>query len=337
MVKHAIIMAGGEGVRLRPLTQERPKPILPLLDETVIGMALRLLHRHGIRDVTIALCYRAADIRRALGDGSAYGMHLHYCVEEAPRGTAGCVKEIARHMEGPVLVLSGDGLTDADLTGLYERHCACGAMASMAVKQVEHPQAYGVVKMREDGRITCFEEKPAQAEPGSLVNTGIYFLEPQVLCYIPDDGCVDFGRDVFPAMVRAGARLHGLVTDAYWCDIGSPQAYAQAQMDLLQGKVGLPVRGRRYGQAIIGGDCAIAGDVRVTGRCYVGRNAVIDRGAVLGAGTVIHQGVQVGCNVHMERACLWENTRVAGGCILKNVVVMPPLAQTDALRVVPFD
>jgi len=322
-MKHAVIMAGGEGRRLRPLTQQRPKPLIPLLDEPVIGMTLRLLRRYGYRSATIAVCYRADDLRRALGDGSAYGISLRYVQEVAPRGTAGCVKDAAMGMEGTVLVLSGDGLTDADLTALHEQHVQSGAMASMVLKRVEDPSAYGVVEVDAEGRILSFAEKPDDAPPNSLVNTGIYFLEQEALAGIPGEGMPDFGREMFPRWLAQGKALQGLETNAYWCDIGSREAYARAQMDLLYGRVGMPVNGKRYGQAIIAGSCAVAADVRVNGRCYVGEGAVIDRGVVLGAGTVIHQGVRVGRNVHLERACLWENAQIDGGCILKNVVVLP--------------
>ena len=335
MVENVIIMAGGEGRRLRPLTELRPKPLMPLLDEPVVGMTLRLLRRHGIRSATLTVCYRAEDIRRALGDGSAYGMALRYAVEETPRGTAGSVRDAARDMEGTVLVLSGDGLTDADLTALWERHRASGAETSLVVKLVENPGEYGVCETDADGRILRFAEKPGKdARPGSLVNTGIYFLEKNVLERIPEDGQYDFGRELFPAMLAAGVKLQALETDAYWCDIGSPSAYARAQSDLLAGRVALSVPGLRRGGAILGRGCRLGPGVRIEGRCYVGSYARVDGGTVLGAGTVIGSGACVGRNVHLENACLWAGARVDGGAILKNVVVMPQTGNRALQRMV---
>lgn len=337
MIRNAIIMAGGEGRRLRPLTERRPKPLMPLLDEPVIGMTLRLLRRHGICGATVTLCYRADDVRHALGDGAAYGVKLRYAVEETPRGTAGSVKDAARNMEGAVLVLSGDGLTDADLTALYQRHVQSGAAASLVVKRVDSPSAYGVCEADEEGRILRFREKPKDAPPGSLVNTGIYFLEPSALARIPDDGAYDFGREMFPAMLESGVKLQALETDAYWCDIGSREAYCKAQMDLLTGHVGLPVHGQRVGRAIVGRGCRLAPDVRIAGRCYIGDHARIERGAVIGGGTVIQPGAVVGPSVHLENACLWENACIDGGTILKNVVVMPQGGHRSLQRIVPYE
>ena len=335
MVENVIIMAGGEGRRLRPLTETRPKPLMPLLDEPVVGMTLRLLRRHGIRRATLTVCYRAEDIRHALGDGSSYGMALRYAEEETPRGTAGSVRDAARNMEGTVLVLSGDGLTDADLTALWERHRASGAEASLVVKRVENPGEYGVCETDSDGRILCFAEKPGKdAKPGSLVNTGIYFLERSALERIPKDGPYDFGRELFPAMLAAGTRLHAIETDAYWCDIGNPAAYARAQGDLLAGRVALPVPGLRQGRAILGRGCSLAPGVRIEGRCYVGSFARVDGGTVLGAGTVIGSGATVGRNVHLENACLWAGAQVDGGAILKNVVVIPQTGHRALQRMV---
>lgn len=334
MLRNAVIMAGGEGKRLRPLTEHRPKPLMPLLDEPVIGMTLRLLRRHGIREATLAVCYRAEDIRNALGDGSAYGMELHYAVEETPRGTAGCVKDAAKHMQGTVLVLSGDGLTDADLTALYQRHAESGASFSMVVKRVADPAGYGVCETDASGKVLRFREKPANAAKNSLVNTGIYFIEPEVLERIQETGTCDFGRELLPRMLAEGIHLQALETDAYWCDIGSREAYARAQTDLLAGQVGLPVAGKRMGQAIMGKGCSIAPGVRFAGRCYIGDHVSIGRGTVIGGGTVIRPGATVGASVRLENACLWENACIGGGAILKNVVVMPQNGHSTLQRIV---
>lgn len=337
MLTNAIIMAGGEGQRLRPLTEERPKPLMPLLDEPVVGMTLHLLRRHGIRQATLTVCYRAEDIRRALGDGGAYGVALRYQEETTPRGTAGGVLDVSRGMTGTILVMSGDGLTDADLTALYEQHARSGAVASIVLKRVDNPSEYGVCELDETGRIRCFREKPGDALPGSLVNTGIYFLEAEALAHIPDEGTYDFGRELFPMLVTLGADIRGIETNAYWCDIGSRESYARAQADLLMGRVGLPIRGRRIGHAIIGRDCTLEPDVRVTGRCYIGRGAAIGRGTVLGPGTIVNGGAQVGHHVRLENACLWENARVEGGSILKNVVVLPRRGNAGLQRIVPYE
>lgn len=332
---NAVIMAGGEGRRLRPLTEHRPKPLMPLLDEPVIGMTLRLLRRHGVHRATVTLCYRAQDVMHALGDGSAYGVALRYMVEESPRGTAGSVKDAAGDESRTVLVLSGDGLTDVNLTEMYQRHIQGGAGISMVVKRLADTEGYGICETDARGRITRFCEKPEPAPDNALVNTGIYFLQPEILARIPDEGMFDFGRDLLPSV--AGEGIQALETDAYWCDIGSREAYCKAQSDLLQGRVGLPVRGNRVGGAIMGRGCHVAKDVRIAGRCYIGDYARVEKGAVLGSGTVIRPGAVVGPGVRLENACLWENAVIDGGSILKNVVVVPKNGHESLQRIVPYD
>lgn len=335
MVKNVIIMAGGEGRRLRPLTEHRPKPLMPLLDEPVIGMLLRLLRRHGIREATLTLCYRAEDVMQALGDGSAYGVHLRYAVEKNPRGTAGSVADAAAGMQGTVLVLSGDCLTDVNLTEFYRRHGEQGGVMSLAVKPMENPEGYGLCEMDGKGRILHFAEKPEHPPEKAWVNMGIYLMEPEAFTMIPEEGMVDFGRDVLPGLVAAGKKVQAIETEGYWCDIGSREAYCQAQLDILAGKVALPVRGRRVGKAILGQECQVAENVSIAGRCYLGDHVQISQGCVVGGGTVIRSGAVVGPGVHLENACLWENASIDGGTILKNVVVMPHGGHRGLQRVIP--
>lgn len=323
MIEQAVIMAGGEGRRLRPLTEERPKPLLPLLDEPVIGMTLRLLARHGIRRVTVTLRYLAEEIMQTLGDGSAYGVRLRYHVEDSPRGTAGSVCDAMRGMSGAALVMSGDGLTDCDLAEMCRRHEASGAAFTMVVKRMTGDvSAFGVCEGT-DGRLTGFAEKPSDAQAGGLVNTGIYLLSPDALSSVPEDQPWDFARDLIPERLRAGLPVQLLETDAYWCDVGTRDAYHQAQMDLLMGRVGLPVMGERRGHAIVAPGSRVAPGVRVTGRCYIGRDVQVGGGTVLGAGTILNGGARVGRNVRLENTTLWENACIDGGTVLRNVVVMP--------------
>lgn len=335
MIENAVIMAGGEGLRLRPLTEQRPKPLMPLLGQPAIGYTLRLLHRHGIARATLTLCYRAEDIIHALGDGAAYGVALNYHVEDHPRGTAGGVSDAARHMNGTVLILSGDCLTDADLTALYTRHRASGAAFSMAVKRLPDAAGLGICEVDAAYQVTRFHEKPDAPPPNALVNLGIYFAEPEALALVADNGPADFAQDLLPSLLSSGMKVQALETAAYWQDIGSPGAYVQAQQDMLAGQVALPVPGRRMGTAILGQGCTIAPDVRIVGRCYIGDHAQVDAGAVLGPGTVLLSGVHVGSSARLENACLWENACADNGSILKNVVVMPQNGHGSLQRIIP--
>ena len=334
MIAQAVIMAGGEGRRLRPLTEERPKPLMPLLDEPVIGMTLRLLHRHGVERATVTLRYMAGAVMDALGDGSAWGVRLRYSVEEAPRGTAGSVRDAVRSVPGTVLVMSGDCLTDADLSELAAQHEASGLRFSVVVRRMRGDvSAFGLCRA-EAGRLTGFEEKPQDGADGGLINTGIYLLDPALLEQVPAEGLYDFGCDFIPALLRAGEAVGALETTAYWCDIGSRDAYHRAQMDLLMGRVGLPVGGERRGHAIVAGGTQIDEGVRVTGRCYIGQGVRVGRGTVLGAGTILNGGSRVGRNVRLENTTLWENARIDGGTVLRNVVVIPQRGSSNVQRLV---
>ena len=207
----AVVMAGGEGSRLRPLTLARPKPMLPVVNRPVLGHILCLLKQHGLTDVVITLQYMAAQIQDYYGDGTSLGMNIEYVIEESPLGTAGSVKNAEHRLDhdDPFLVISGDALTDFDLTSLIRFHFDRSAALTMALYRVPDPLEYGVINIYEDGRVAHFLEKPSWGGVTSdTVNTGIYVVQPEVLAHIPDDQRVDWSQDVFPGMLaRRQARL----------------------------------------------------------------------------------------------------------------------------------
>lgn len=330
----AIILAGGEGRRLRPLTEDRPKPLIPLLDEPAAGYGLHLLRRHGFREATLAVGCGAEQIRACFGDGSAYRMSVDYAAEDAPLGTAGSVRHAARAGE-TVLVMCGDVLTDCDLSAMITAHRRSGAAATVALAETDHPAEYGLCDLDAQGRITRFVEKPGSAAPPrGLVSTGICLLEPLAVAAIPQRGAWDFGRDVFPRMAVEGS-LAGWVMRGYWRDIGCVEQYAQAQHDLLMGRVGLPVRGQRRGRAIVGQGARISPGARITGRCYIGEGAVIGAGAVVGEGAVISRGAVVTGGVRISHACLFPGVRAEGEAILRGVAILPG-AEGGAQRIPPY-
>ncbi len=218
----AIIMAGGAGTRLRPLTCGMPKPLSPLCGAPVMDYTLRLLQRHGYDHATATLCYRPDDIKNVFGTGR-HGVSLDYMTEDAPLGTAGSVLRAAGTSHEPLLVLSGDGLTHADLTKALAFHRQHSAAATLVLHHVDIPLAYGVVIVNESGRIERFVEKPDWSRVvSSMVNTGIYLLESEVLSLIPHDRPFDFGRELFPLMLEKGLPLYGYTDENYWCDVGDP-------------------------------------------------------------------------------------------------------------------
>ncbi len=237
----AIIMAGGEGERLRPLTCDMPKPMAPVMGRPVMEYALALLKTHGVTRAAVTLKYLPDAIRSHFGDGRDFGVELTYFTEETPLGTAGGVAQARDYLRETFLVLSGDGLTDCDLTAALRSHVASGAEATMVLTRVEDPREYGLVERDGSGRVTRFVEKPQWSQVrGDAANAGIYILEPGVLDRIPKGTFCDFGRDVFPAMLREGRPIHTFLWEGYWCDIGDLDAYRRANRDALTGRFSLP-------------------------------------------------------------------------------------------------
>ena len=317
----AIIMAGGEGIRLRPLTLSTPKPLVPLLDKPVMGYAVDLLKHHGMTRIGATLWYLPRRIRDAFGRGEKYGVQMRYFEETAPLGTAGSVKLAQSQLKDTFFVLSGDGLTDCDLSGALAYHRAKGALATLVLKRVNVPLPYGVVMTDKDGRITRFIEKPTWSRVFSdLVNTGIYILEPEIFRHIPDAGMPDFGKDIFPALVAAGLPVYGYEMDGYWCDVGDMSAYLSAQQALLRGEVRLP-----HGEGVH--DTALVDpQARIEGHCMIGQGAVVGPGTLL-RDAVIGERCVIGSGAVVENACLWtgsavqDKARVMGSVICDGAVV----------------
>ncbi len=314
MALQAIIMAGGEGVRLRPLTLDKPKPLVPVLGEPVMGYSLKLLKRHGLVNVAATVLYMPYAIREAFGKGEKYGVQMHYLEEAHPMGTAGSMRLARGMVADSFVILSGDGLTDCDLTEAIAFHKSRKAQATLVLKSVPIPLSYGVVITDDTGRVQRFVEKPDWSGVFSdQVNTGIYILEKEVLDLIPEDGAYDFGKDLFPRMVQEGMAVYGYPMTGYWCDIGDQGAYLQAQLDLLRGEADFDIPGRPSGHAILEGACTLEPGVTLDGLCYIGEGAHIKQGAVLSEGAVIGPGVMIEEGAHITMSCLWDHSRV-GRC-----------------------
>jgi mannose-1-phosphate guanylyltransferase / phosphomannomutase len=237
----AVVMAGGEGSRLRPLTLERPKPLVPIANKAVMHHIVDLLRRHGIHDVLATIHYKGEAIESYFGDGSRMGIRMRYVREAVPLGTAGAVG-LARHVlqDDTFLVVSGDALTDIDLSALITFHHAKAPQATIAVQRVDDPSRFGVVDADDEGRVVRFQEKPSREQAFSdTVNTGIYVMEPSVLGLIPEARPCDFARDVFPRMLTKRNSLFARSVEGYWSDIGTLDQYKAANEDALHGRVRL--------------------------------------------------------------------------------------------------
>ena len=324
----AIIMAGGQGTRLRPLTSDQPKPMIRIVNLPCMEHIVNLLSRHGITDIAVTLQFMPEEIRDYFGDGSEWGVNMRYSVEDAPAGTAGSVKMAEKQLgleDERLLIISGDALTDADLSELVSFHEEKDAEVTMVLKSVESPLDFGIVITEEDGRISRFLEKPAWGQVFSdTVNTGIYLLEPSVMGEIPDpeEGEYDFSKELFPKLLEQERRLYGFVTDAYWEDIGTLEQYALAQRDVLDGKV-REVRppGIRLRENIYVGKRAQVDDEELEGPVVIGDNVRIDERAEISPYTVIGSNVVIAAGAAVERSIVAEGTYIGEGTELIDTVV----------------
>ena len=303
----AIIMAGGEGSRLRPLTCDCPKPMMRLMDRPVMQYALELLRAHGIREIAATLGYLPDAIMDYFSDGSAFDVRLRYYVEETPLGTAGGVRRAADFLNETFIVLSGDGITDLDITAAVRFHRERGALVTLVLRREENPMEYGVVATDADGRVRGFYEKPPRCDIVSdTINTGIYILEPEALLRIPEDRAYDFGHDLFPRLVEAGERVYGYVTEDYWCDIGDVRAYLEAHRAAMDGRIHLSGLG---GGAVVLPGAQVDSTAKLDAPCRIGPGARIGANAHIGAYSVIGENAFVGENADLKRCVLWPGAR----------------------------
>lgn len=330
----AVVMAGGEGSRLRPLTISRPKPMVQVVDRPCIEHILLLLKRHGITDVIVTLQYLAEQIEDYFGDGSALGMNITYSIEESPLGTAGSVGLARDQLTDTFLVISGDALTDFNLEEILRYHQEKRSEATLTLYSVPNPLEYGVVIVNEDGRIRQFLEKPSWGEVFSdTVNTGIYVLEPSIFDYVPTDRSVDFSSEVFPKMLAEGRSIYGYVAKGYWCDVGSIAEYHRATGDLLSGRVNLEPLGiehpDRPGVYLENEDVEIAPDAILNGPIYLGESCQIKSGAVVYGPSVIRAGSVIDVGAQIDRSIIWRGTyvgeraEVRGAIVCKQVTLKP--------------
>lgn len=317
----AVIMAGGEGTRLRPLTCNIPKPMVPLVNRPMMEHILNLLKRHNITEVANTLWYMPDVIQDYFGDGSGRDVNMQYFIEEKPLGTAGSVKNAQRFLDQAFVVVSGDSLTDIDLTKAIKFHKQKGALATLVLTRVANPLSYGVVITNEGGKITRFLEKPSWSEVFSdTVNTGIYILEPEVLAEIPINQKYDFSQNLFPQLLAKGAPMYGYVSEGYWSDVGNLAVYRQSQYDALDGKVALDLPVPTRPGIWIEDQATIADDVLITGPVYIGSGVQISSGCELGAYTVLGDYSQLDPRVSIKRSTLWHGVKVGRDSQLRGVV-----------------
>jgi mannose-1-phosphate guanylyltransferase len=346
----ALILAGGEGTRLRPLTTTVPKPVVPLVDRPFIRFMVDWLQTHGVDDVVMSCGHLASGVRNVLGDGTALGIKLRYVEEPRPLGTGGALKYAQQLLDERFLMLNGDVLTDLDLTAQIAEHDRTGARATLALTPVEDPTNYGLVRTADGGAVTEFVEKPAPDQIDTRnISAGVYVLEREaVLGLLEPDQPASIERDVFPKLVGEG--LYGCVSDGYWLDIGTPQRYLQATFDILEGTVGTNLvermgqgflcieqnvdnAGRIIPSALVESGCRIAENARIGGRVVlehgvtVGENTVVER-------SVVMQGTEIGANCHISGCIVGGGVRIGDGCTVDRMSVVGEGATIGAGNVI---
>src|SRR5918998_740977 len=301
----AVVLAAGRGPRLSPLTGELPKPMAPVADIPVIEHIFLLLAAHGVREVRVNVHYLADVLLEAYGEESTMsGMSVRLSREEGLLGSAGGAKRLAADVDDTFVVISGDALTDVDVGELVAFHKEKGALATMALRRVHDTAGFGVVEIDAEGDILGFQEKPDPKEAiSTLANTGIYVLEPRALDYIPEATFFDFAKDVFPKFLERAERFVGYQGDFYWSDIGTLEAYRQAQYDVLSGRVRVRIPGERRGESLwVGEDAQIHPSAAIEGHIVVGRDAVIGRGVSLSGDVTVGTDCWIRPNATIKRS-----------------------------------
>lgn len=305
-----MVMAGGEGTRLRPLTSMRPKPMVPIVNQPVMEHILGLVKHHGITEVVATLAFMPQVIEDYFGDGDEWGMDISYAIEETPLGTAGSVKNAAAALDDTFLVISGDALTDIDLSAVIDFHRSHDAVVTIALKRVSNPLEFGVVITGENGRIERFLEKPSWGQVFSdTINTGIYVMDPFVLDLVPEGEPFDFSSELFPLLMKEGYELYGCVVDGYWADVGSLEGYVQVHRDILDGKAKIYVPGVKTKDEVwVGSGSIIDPGASIAPKVVIGENVTVRAGARIGPYSVVGDNCLIGADADVERAIIWSDS-----------------------------
>lgn len=320
----AVILAGGEGTRLRPLTLTLPKPVVPVVDRPFLRHQLDLLASVGVREIVFSVAYRPERIQSVFGDGSPFGVRIHYAVEETPLGTGGAVKNALPFLDETTIVLNGDVLTDADLPAVVARHHATHASATLVLTPVPNPAAYGLVETDREGRVTRFLEKPDPAQiTTDTINAGIYVLDTRVLELIPPGVNHSIERAFYPALLARGDRVTGFVHRGYWIDIGTPEKYLQVHRDILGGAFAVALSGRREGGGTIAPTAQVDPGARLVAPFFIGPGCRIEAQAEVGPGASLVGDVTVAEGARVWDSVLWTGAAVGAHARVEGALVGP--------------
>lgn len=319
----AVILVGGEGKRLQPLTCTIPKPMLPLMNLPFLAHLINLLRKHNIYDVILSTGHLPEVFDSYFGDGRALGVNLTYVTEEKPLGTCGAVKNVEEFLDQTFLVFNGDILTNLNLSQLIEYHRAKKAKATLTLTSVEDPTAYGLVPIDTTGQVTEFLEKPSWDEViTDLINAGTYVLEPEVLEYAPKGKHYSFERELFPTLLQKDEGVFGFPSSAYWLDIGTPERYLLAHHDILEGRLPFSFKGEEIKSRVwVGEGTKISSEATLFGPLLIGKNCVIEAHATLFSHTTLGDNCHIKSGARLEGCVLLENCFLDEGSVVRNSIL----------------
>jgi glucose-1-phosphate thymidylyltransferase long form len=320
----AVIIAGGLGTRLRPLTYNTPKPIVPVVNRPFVVHQIEHLVKHGVDEVILNLHYLSEEIKKILDRGKRWGIKIDYSIEDHPLGTAGAVKNAEEFFDdGPMVIFNGDVLTDINISKLVQYHREKQADATLALTEVEDPTAFGLILKDDDGRVRKFIEKPSwEMVTAKTINAGIYVVDPKIFKDVPRNTPYSFERQLYPALLRAGGRMFGYLSRAYWIDIGNPEKYKEAHQAVLRGEVAVKIFGTRNdGKYWVGKDTHPDKSVRFRGPSILGEKVQIGKDTEIGDYTVVGDHVVIGENCTLNRAIIWKGTRIGSRTHLSDCIL----------------
>jgi len=331
----AFVMAAGAGTRLRPLTLQIPKPMVPIANKPVIEHTIENLAKHGFTDAVLNLHLFPETIKNYLGNGKKYGINLHYSLEKKLMGTAGGLKKVEQYFNDTFVVMSGDGLTDINLIKAISFHKAKKALATIVLKDVDSRFDYGIIFTNKNGRISKFVEKPSWSEVfASTVNTGIYIIEPKVFEYIPKNKVFDFAKDLWPLLLKKKLPIFGYETNEYWADVGNMKEYRKAANDALEQNICINMPVPQVKKHIwIGKNTKIDKTAKIIAPCIIGNFCTIEKNATVGPCTTIGNNSKVSMGSKVSNSILWDNTFICKNVILNSCVVGSKAKVSDGILI----
>lgn len=319
----ALFLAGGKGTRLRPITNELPKPMVPVIGKPLLERNIESLKKHGVKEIVLSTCYKPSKIEKYFGNGEKLDVKVNYISEDIPLGTAGAIKNAEEFFDDTFVVFNADILSDIDISDMVRWHKKKGALATIATTEVEDPSAYGVIEYNKKGFVTAFKEKPKPHETTSnLINAGVYIFEPELLNEIPLGRTVSIERETYPMLLNKKKKIALYNKCSYWLDLGTPDKYIKAHNDILSGKFKMLNHDFNKNPQYISSTAKIHKNAKIVGSVYIGDNVEIGAFAVIGSNTFLGDNSQVGASSKIIGSVLWDHASVGSGAMIADSVIM---------------